>query len=239
MKEMKKDERIENAFLGYFGGVEAPPCDLTQAKRALPQRARRKGRGVLWKAASAFACFLVVCAVSVGILLGRPGTETGGSAEGDAPSQTVPSYYALSSAQAEHASYAQLSQRYEEQLNALSPFEWADNAQAEYTLCSVGGEEALIVAHIRYLYGFVFWEGELYIDLTGGAQLPEELRAFEELESGGTVAGYPYAYAARYVGGEYVSDARLSLPAADYYMTVTGRSEDAAFALLRQLAENS
>lgn len=121
MKEMKKDERIENAFLGYFGGVEAPPCDLTQAKRALPQRARRKGRGVLWKAASAFACFLVVCAVSVGILLGRPGAETGGSAEGDAPSQTVPSYYALSSAQAEHASYAQLSQRYEEQLNALSP----------------------------------------------------------------------------------------------------------------------
>ena len=122
MKEMKKDERIENAFLGYFGGVEAPPCDLTQAKRALPQRARRKGRGVLWKAASAFACFLVVCAVSVGILLGRPGAETGGSAEGDAPSQTVPSYYALSSAQAEHASYAQLSQRYGEQLNALSPF---------------------------------------------------------------------------------------------------------------------
>ena len=59
------------------------------------------------------------------------------------------------------------------------------------------------------------------------------------LESGGTVAGYPYAYAARYVGGEYVSDARLSLPAADYYMTVTGRSEDAVFALLRQLAENS
>lgn len=175
----------------------------------------------------------------VGILLGRPGAETGGSAEGDAPSQTVPSYYALSSAQAEHASYAQLSQRYEEQLNALSPFEWADNAQAEYTLCSVGGEEALIVAHIRYLYGFVFWEGELYIDLTGGAQLPEELRTFEELESGGTVAGYPYVYAARYVGGEYVSDARLSLPAADYYMTVTGRSEDAVFALLRQLAENS
>ena len=122
---------------------------------------------------------------------------------------------------------------------AFPPFEWADNAQAEYTLCSVGGEEALIVAHIRYLYGFVFWEGELYIDLTGGAQLPEELRTFEELESGGTVAGYPYAYAARYVGGEYVSDARLSLPAADYYMTVTGRSEDAVFALLRQLAENS
>ena len=57
---------------------------------------------------------------------------------------------------------------------------------------------------LKYLRGLLFWEGTLYIDLTGGAQLPEELRAFEELESGGTVAGYPYAYAARYVGGEYV-----------------------------------
>lgn len=237
MKEMKKDETIERAFREYFAGSEAPDCDLGQAKCALARPRSGKTRGIFRRIVPVFACFLLLCVASVGILLGREGDAPGDIPQGEAP--TGAQYYTLASAQAEAATYAQLSQRYGAALRGLSPFEWADNAQAEYTLYAVEGEDALIGVRLRYLYGFLYWEGELYIDLTDGALLPEEVRAIAALESSGTLAGFPCAYATQYVDGEYVSDARLSLPAADCYMTVTGQSEEAVFCLLRLLAGNA
>ena len=127
MKDMKKDKKIESEFTAYFEGCEVPPCDLEGAKRAAAQSHRAAGRGIFFKVASAFACFLLVCAVLlVGFLPDRANVS---------PAPSVPiQYYALSSAQAEGASYAQLSHKYGGAVDALSPFEWADNAQAYYTL---------------------------------------------------------------------------------------------------------
>ena len=236
MKKMKKDETIGRAFDEYFDGSEAPHCDLTQAKQALSRSVRERSGGVIFlKAASAFACFLVVCIVSVGIVFGMRGDESPSLA---APSGAA-SYYALSSAQTETATYAGLSQTYGGVMSALAPFEWADNAQADYTLYSVDGEDVLIGASLKYLYDTFYWEGELYIDLTGGESIPEEFKPYERLPYEGSAAGRSYTYSTQYVNGEYVSDARLSLPSADCYMTVMSRSENAVYFLLNLLAENS
>ena len=232
MKEMKKNETIERAFREYFDGAELPPCDLTQAKAELSHPNSRKKRGLFWKIAPALACFLIVCIVSVNIMLnsGSPGSEV-------PPAGTE--YYTLTSAQAEYSTYSQLSQRYSAQLNGLSPFEWADNAQAEYTLYAMDGKDVLIRAHLKYLYGYLFWEGEVYIDLTSGTMLPEELEPFDALQSKGFVEGYAYRYSTEYRNGEYISDAKLSLPSADFYMTIMSQNGDAVFGILRQLAENA
>lgn len=232
MKEMKKNETIERAFREYFDGAELPPCDLAQAKAELSHPASRKNRRIFWKIAPALACFLIVCIVSVNIVLNR------GGAGGEAP-PTGAEYYTLASAQAEYSTYSQLSQKYSAQMNGLSPFEWADNAQAEYTLYAMDGKDVLIRAHLKYLHGYLFWEGELYIDLTGGTMLPEELEPFDALQRKGVIEGYSYMYSTEYCNGEYISDAKLSLPSADCYMTVMSQSENAVFGLLRRLAKNA
>ena len=238
MKEMKKDEKIERAFREYFDGNEAPRCDLTQAKRELAAPKREKNfRGTFLRVASLLACVLFVCVCYVGILFGT--ISRNDSVDNDAPQAEDPSetkYYNLSSAQAEYAPYGQISQQYGEMLNALSPFEWADNARAEYTLYAVEGEAVLIGVQLRYLRGTLYWEGELYIDLTDGNLLPEELKSFDDLSVGGSVAGNAYSYSTRYRNGEYISDAKLSLSSADYYMTVMGQNKNAVFFLLRLLA---
>ena len=161
----------------------------------------------------------------------------GGGTGGDAPAGAE--YYTLASAQAEYSTYAQLSQKYSAQLRGLSPFEWADNAQAEYTLYAMDGQDVLIRARLKYLHWDLFWEGELYIDLTSGTMLPEELEPFDALQRKGVIEGYAYLYSTEYSNGEYISDAKLSLPPADFYMTVMSRSENAVFGILRQLAENA
>lgn len=231
MKEMKKDEKIERAFREYFDGAELPPCDLTQAKAELSLHESKKKRGLFWKIAPALACFLIVCIVSVNIVLNRGGTG------GEAPAGAE--YYTLASAQAEYSTYAQLSQKYSAQLRGLSPFEWADNAQAEYTLYAMDGQDVLIRARLKYLHWDLFWEGELYIDLTNGTMFPEELKPFEALQSNGVIEGCSYMYSTEYRNGEYISDAKLALPSADYYITVMGQNENAVFGLLRLLAKNA
>ena len=221
MKEMKKDETIERTFREYFDGSEVLRVDLSQAKAEISRSPRKKGWGIFWKVAPALACFLIVCVASVGVVLGRGGMG------GDMPTGEAPAgaqYYTLAEAQAEHSTYAQLSQQY---------------GAADYTLYAVDGENTLIGVRLRYLQGFLFWEGELYIDLTGGAYLPEELEPFADLPGGGAVAGRSYQYSEEYIGGEYVSEAKISLPTADYYMTVTGQNEGAAVFLLQLLAVNA
>lgn len=228
MKE-KKDKTIERAFRGYFDGLQPPPCDLTRAKQALPQPGREKRRGRVLKIAAACAGFLIVFAASASLLFVR----RGGIDSSDWPGTT---YYALASAQAAHPTYAQLLKDYGPALSGLAPFEWADNAQADYTLYAAEGEAVLIGVNLKYLRGLFYWEGTLYVDLTGGTRLPEELKPFEELSQSGSVGGRPYTYSTRYLNGEYVSDARLSLPFGDCYMTVMGQDQNAVFFLLRLLA---
>ena len=177
------------------------------------------------------ACFLIVCIVSVNIVLNRGGTG------GEAPAGAE--YYTLASAQAEYSTYSQLSQKYSAQLRGLSPFEWADNAQAEYTLYAMDGQDVLIRARLKYLHWDLFWEGELYIDLTNGTMFPEELEPFEALQSNGVIEGCSYMYSTEYRNGEYISDAKFLLPSADYYITVMGQNENAVFGLLRLLAKNA
>lgn len=231
MKDMKKDKKIESEFTAYFEGCETPPCDLEGAKRAAAQSHRAAGRGIFFKVASAFACFLLVCAVLlVGFLPDRANVS---------PAPSVPiQYYALSSAQAEGASYAQLSQKYGGAVDALSPFEWADNAQAYYTLYQLDGQEVLVGVRLKYLRGLLFWEGTLYIDLTGGERLPQELSSFSRLDPAGSVYGCQYFSDTRYENGEFVSDASISLSSYTYYMTVEGQDRSAVYFLLRLLARS-
>ncbi len=125
------------------------------------------------------------------------------------------------------------------ELSGLAPFAGSENGHAQYNLYVREGEEVLIRVQLRYLRGLLFWEGELYIDLTDGKSIPEQLRSFDGLDEGGKLTGKVYRYTTRYENGEYVSDAKISLPAADYYMTVMGQNKDSVFFLLGLLAKNS
>ncbi len=43
----------------------------------------------------------------------------------------------------------------------------------------------LVGVRLKYLRGLLFWEGTLYIDLTGGERLPQELSSFSRLDPAG------------------------------------------------------
>lgn len=230
---MRKDKEIERAFSEYFEGSEAPSGDLERAKRVVLQSPQR--RGIVWKIASAFVCVLIVCAAFVGILADRDQIPND-SSQAEEPSTE---YYALSDAQEKSVTYTQLVQSYGAEVSGLAPFSWSENGHAQYSLYVREGEEVLIRVQLRYLRGLLFWEGELYIDLTDGKSKPEQLRSFDGLDEGGKLTGKVYRYTTRYENGEYVSDAKISLPAADYYMTVMGQNKDSVFFLLGLLAKNS
>ena len=239
MKDMKKDKTIERAFREYFDGTDAPHCDLTRAKQAVRAGARRtRKRGWLSVLIPALACVLLVCAVSLGVLFGdRLGAPQISAPQDDGAQE--PQVYSLASAQAENTTYAQLSAQYADLLGGLSRFAWADNAQADYTLYRLDGDCVLLYARLKYLRGLHYWEADVYLDLTDGALFPEELSRFQALRAEAAERNVSYLSQTDYLNGEYVSEAVLSLPAAQYCLSVMGTDGNAVDFLRALLSEQA
>lgn len=234
MKDMKKDEKIERAFREYFDGNEAPVCDLTQAKRALGTAHRRRG-GRIAAAVSAAACFLLVAAVAVGLLLPRFLHEVPSE---DAPSEgDAPQTYALASAQAENMGTVPPEEEYGALLAGLSAFSGARNASAAYTLYRLDGVQVLLAVHLEYVCGLTRWRADVAFDLTSGELLPEEWQG-EDFSQEGSLSGCSYAYRTDTWNGEPLFNAEIALPQSQCRLAVTGRDEAPLFFLLRLLTEN-
>lgn len=236
MKDMKKDEKIEREFRKYFDGNEAPPCDLTQAKRALAATERRAVRGRIVKIVSSFACVLLVAAVAVGLLLPRFMQDVPQSPSQEAPSDEGEAVlYSLASAQAQPATYAALEGEYGQFLSGFSRFDAARNASARYTLYEQNGEDVLLSVHVEYVRGLTRWRADVSFDLTEGAMLPEEFIPFGELSAEGSVNGYVYRYDDRSWNGEPVTDVCLTLSAGECYLTVMGQQREEALGVFLAL----
>ena len=174
---MKKDERLEQEFRAYFDGAEAPRCDLSAAKEALGARRAQKRRR--WMAfASACACALLIGTVTAGAVFA--GTLHGGAPTG--PSAVPPDG---AEPVGTSVTYASLAAEYGA-IRGLAPFEWADNAQAEYTLyTSEDGAPLWIGIRLNYLHGFSHWEAEAYVDLSGGTYSLPQAERYASLEERG------------------------------------------------------
>ena len=113
MMDMIKDETIERAFKGYFDGAPAPQVDLTAAKaelRAATQRRAKIRRGLKWQIPSAVACLLVLIVLAFNLL----------------PSLFV-THYSIAEAQAQTATYTELTQTYGSRMRIFSKFSLIKN----------------------------------------------------------------------------------------------------------------
>ena len=203
MMDMIKDETIERAFKGYFDGLPAPQVDLTAAKaelRACEQRRAKIRRGLRWQVPSAVACLLILIVLAFNLL----------------PSLFV-TRYSIAQAQAETASYTELTQTYGSRMRMFSKFFLSDNSSADYTLYSVKGETVLLGVEISYIYEFVKIDANVYIDLSGGKYKAKELGVYEGLKANGG----SYRYEGEYLNGEYVYRAFYETEDWNYYIDTT------------------
>lgn len=184
---MERDYMLDNVFRAYFAGAELPALDLTAAKQALrAERVRQKRRrGVAIGLVSAAACLLVAVVLCINLL----------------PALFVHTY---TIAEAEHhtADYTSLREDYADVMQKFSHFSLSSNASAEYTVYEVEGREVLLQADLRMVSGGTRISGSVYVDLSDGAYVAEELRSYAELEEGAS-----YRYTTEYINGEYVSRA--------------------------------
>ena len=228
MEDMKKDERLEQEFRAYFDGAEAPRCDLSAAKEALGARRAQKRRR--WMAfASACACALLIGTVTAGAVFA--GTLHGGAPAG--PSAVPPDG---AEPVGTRVTYASLAAEYGA-IRGLAPFEWADNAQADYTLYTAeDGSPLRVEVRLRYLHGFSHWEAEAYVDLSGGTYSLPQAERYASLEERGDALGHAYTYAQRTAeNGETVYDAQL-LGENVCCVTLTSRDVSDLSFLMRLLA---
>ena len=231
MSEMEKDEKIERAFERYTGGGDLPQVDLSAAKAALTEarteeRRRAEKRRKVWTlAVSAAACLLFAVALAFLLLpFGAPDLEAPSGSDhppaGESPS--APEHFSLLSATAESAGYSELESRCGS----------AQNASAQYTVYRAGGEDVLLSAELGYWNGMTKLKATVYVDLSAGKYLAEELEDYADLP----MSRDGYRYEAEYIGGEYVSRALLTR-GETYYVSMISHNADALGLLVKLLTE--
>ncbi len=212
--EMIKDPTIESAFRRYFAGLEAPKIDLTAAKAALAEsvaaqkRGRRKKRVTLAAVLSACACVVLVVLLGVFLL----------------PALLI-TRYELADATPRTLSFSDFKETYgqTEHFTALSRFSLADNASAEYTVYTVDGKEVMLGADLSLVSGLQSFKATVYIDLSGGKYLAEEMDRYQDLPR----EADRYRYQTEYLNGEYVSHAVIEEKEGNVYAEVSSRSAEA------------
>lgn len=228
MKDMKKDEKIEERFREYFQGNDAPACDLTQAKRMVSEEraARKRGRGVWLKLASALAC----CAVAVVLCIVFLPSAFGAGDQAppsDGADVAPPAVFALADTVSRPLGYEEAKEDYGDKIAMFSSFEWADNASCSYTLYNYNKEAVLLRADLRYGGGMRKFDAVVYIDLTKGSYAASDFGEYRALERG--------AIRTERLDGEYVSAARTVYGETEYYSRITSPRRDAAEFLINLL----
>lgn len=211
MSDMNRDPKIERAFERYFDGVEEPKVDLIAAKEELRASARRKAdarRRLRWQLPALAAALFVLVAVGIrflpGLLITRYSIDETAkrTAELEEAGAVLP--------------------------GGLGQFALADNAQAEFTVYSLKGEEVLLSANLRMLSGLYKFEATVWADLSDGKCEAEELSRFKDLEKR---RGYSYRY--EFENGEYVYLAAVERDGERYFIDYTAQ-ESRSFELFME-----
>ncbi len=246
MKDMKKDESIEEKVCSYFEGTEEPHVDLSAAKRALfeEQAKKKRARRRLWIAlSSACACILLVAIVAIGVLpsFSSVPDQNGGTASGEdhagessegsaPPSSPEREVFELAAATSRAAGVNELQKEYSG-LGKLTALGLSSDVGATYTLYYVGEDAALLQTELVYLQEGRRVSATVYTDLSGGKYRAAELSEYEELPSKTAT----YTFKETYLNGEYVCFGSFYSQNTAYCVSVQSSNEDAFSALMDYL----
>jgi len=218
--DMNKNRQIEEQFLAYFDGLPAPNVDLIAVKRAVRtergNRSRARRRGVV-SLVSVCACLLVLIVFAVNFL----------------PSLFV-GRYSLANASTTTLSFSEVNDRYSDQAGFLAPFSLADNATASYTLYSADEQDVLLRADVGMWKGLSRLEASVYIDLSNGRYVADELKGYDKLPSGG---GGFRSETYELENGEYGMRAYCEGTVARYFVDAESRDPDTFRFLLSLMQE--
>lgn len=241
MKEMKKDEQIEQTFREYFAGGELPQVDLDAAKAELKAAARRRARrkrGIVSAILSACACLLVV-ALTVGLLprsgfSASPQDPNGAEAPGQSPGfnpsgEADPQIYSLSDVRMQPIDYSEFSSLGGDAVSAFELFSSSRNATAEYSVYYKGDDAVLLCARVGLISGTYRVRARVYLDLSEGKSAAQELLPYRSLkeEKG-------YRGETEYLNGEYVTRAYAERKDREWYFDAVSQNED-GFALIAEI----
>lgn len=228
---MKKDERIENLFDGYFGGAQAEEKLIFPAKRALAEKqaAKKKKRPLYLRlgAAVSFALVFAVC-----VWAAWPALKAG-SPPSDNTGESVPSVtYAADSLNKERTAYKNLLAYSEEAFEPFFVLETSSHASAEYFAYYDKESGTLMYAEIRgkLLTSAGMDEFVCRIEFSEGTF--EGFLSYYELPESGSYGNADVFSETEYVDAEWVSAGYIATEIARYFVDVTSPSEDAFSRLL-------
>ena len=229
VQDMEKDRTIEARFNRYFAGAALPPLDLSEAKRQVFARSRRRKRGLIGgivSAVTAVAATLLIGFVIIlrSILFGVLG-EGGGM-----PDLSAPVAYSLSETTSAPASFTELSGKYDV-IDSLAPFSLSNNSSAQYTLYYSGEKEVLLRADLRYINGMKSFRATVWCDLTEGTYNAEDFEEYRVL----IPEGRSYGSVTEYINGEYVSRACMMKGETEYVIDMMSPSSGSLDMLVSML----
>ena len=252
MKDMKKDEFLEEKLNSYAEGTETPNVDLSAAKRALfeEQLRRRSARRRMWIAlASSCASLVLIAIVLVGILPSfggsdlapdhgaeAPGDSQGGddpqggeTADPQGPTEAIT--FSLSAAETRAAGVNELSEAYGQSLEKLTRLGLSSNINAEYTLYCVDGEAVLLGTELLYSQHGRRVAATVYTDLSGGKYRAEELAEYDDLPSKNAT----YTFKKTFINGEYACLGNFTAQGTEYCVSVESSYEYAFSSFMEYL----
>ena len=238
MKDMKRDEFIEEKIDSYIEGTQ-PAVDLSRARRALTEgRGRRSAKRRTWIAlASACASLLLVAVVLFGVMpLFRAQSMAGDSGEGvppassDVPQEPETVRFSLTgeNVHAERLGVNAVVREYGGRLKNLTELGLLDWVFAEYTLYTVGEEKALLETTVLYSSHGRRVDAIVYTDLSEGKYLAEELEKYRDL----SLKTATYMYEKTFLNGEYVYLGSFVSSGAEYCVSLQSSYEGAFYELM-------
>ena len=208
VKNMEKDGKIERSFERYFDGAPLPPCDLSEAKRVVSARARKRRRkltAAIGSIVAACACALIISAVF--LFRALAGLWGGPLPDGS---------YLLSETSSIEKSFSELNGKYD-LVHSLAPFSLSDNSSAQYTLYYAHDREVLLRADLRYADNYSSFRATVWCDLTGGELSTKDFEDYRALIPEGETYGSDTVF----MNGEYVSRACMLKGGTEYVIDMT------------------
>ena len=234
LEDMEKDRTIEARFEKYFSGTELPPLDLTEAKREVSARSRRRERRFIGGIASVAA---VAASIVIGFvlllrgLLPSTGNEVIDGSDGNGmPELNAPIEYTLSETTSSPASFTELNGKYAV-MDVLAPFSLSSNASTQYTLYYSGEREVLLRADVSYSYELTYFRATLWCDLTEGEYNAEDFEEYRAL----VPEGRSYGFETKYMDGEYVSRGCMVRGDTEYMIDMMSPSAESLSLLVSML----
>ena len=227
IEDMDKNAMLERKFERYFDGAPLPPYDLSQAKRIVSARARKRGTARLTAAVSAIVALCASVFVIGFALLFR---NILGWWRHDLPGDSANGSHLLSETTATQASFTDLNGKYGV-MRSFAPYSLSNNASADYTLYLDGEKAVLLRADLRYTDGMTSFRATVWCDLSGGQYSIKDFDSYRALLPEGDV----YGYETEYLNGEYVSRACMVKRGTEFVIDMTSPNQGALDLLVSTL----